>query len=90
MPDKKSETEAFEYVRDSIARLMKMTGHKTYGITSKNISFAFQNAISQIPDDIISHLIDQPNDKLIVYTRKPQNNETTNASNEANRRRHTP
>ena len=56
----------------------------------RNHAFAFQNAISQIPDDIISHLIDQPNDKLIVYTRKPQNDETTNASHKANRRRHTP
>ena len=55
----------------------------------RNIALSFQNAISQIPDDIISHLIDQPNDKLIVYTRKPQTDEHTNASNEANRRRHT-
>ena len=89
MPDKKSETEAFEYVRDSIARLMKMTGHKTYGITSKNISFAFQNAISQIPDDIIYELIKQPNLRLRIQKLKPQTDETANASHKAKHRGHT-
>ena len=85
MPDKKSETEAFEYVRDSIARLMKMTGHKTYGITSKNISSAFQNAISQIPDSAIQFLIDNPSAKIKIHKIKSQNDEHTNAR--SNKRR---
>jgi len=45
----------------------------------KTHAFAFQNAISQIPDRIISELIKQPNAKIRVQLLKPKTDEHYNA-----------
>lgn len=82
MTKKATESEAIENVRDTIHKLMKMTGHKAMGMPSKRVSFAFQNAISQIPDSIILHLIEQPDTKLRIQklTSKPDDRPNAGSS----------
>lgn len=76
-------------IREEFARFLRMFGHKSQQTEVRTISFAFQNAISQIPDTAIQFLIDNPSAKLRIQKIKPQTDDNTNASHKAKRRGHT-
>jgi len=80
MEDIKTESEAIKNARECIARLMKLHGHKSYGMPSKNVSIAFQSLINQVPDKIIYSLLEDPNLRIIMSRHKPQNNDRPNGN----------
>ena len=85
-----TQDESIKYIREFVFKGLKISMYKTEPVEIQAAAFAFQNAISQIPDHIIYELIKQPNLRLRIQKLKPQTDEHTNASNKANRRRHTP